>query len=51
VLAGQLGGQRPGGAQPLGRIGVVEGAGQAGVDAAAVGLGQVLGDVAALVKP
>ena len=45
----QLAGQRPSRPQPLGRIRVRKRAGQASVDAATLGLWQVLGDVAALV--
>jgi hypothetical protein len=46
----QFGGQRPCSPQSLAWVGVVEGAGQAGVEAAAVGFGQVVGEVAFLVK-
>jgi hypothetical protein len=42
-------GQVPGGPQAGGGVGVVEGLGQFAVDEAALGLGQVVGDISALV--
>jgi hypothetical protein len=44
-------GQFTGGTQPSIRVRVGEGAGQFGVNPAPLDLGQVVGDVAALVKP